>query len=102
MMLWAVVALLIRYAPNGRRERGWITIGGVLVIVSWIVASSVFGWWVFHVADYKSPFGTMIAILTLVGYLYTSAIVFLVGAQLDELAIEQVRDGDGGPLDGVL
>ena len=21
----------------------------------------MFGWWVFHVADYKTPFGTMIA-----------------------------------------
>jgi len=102
VMLWAAVALLIRYAPNGHRPRGWITIGGLVVIVSWIAASIVFGWWVFHVADYKSPFGTMIAILTLVGYLYASAIVFLVGAQIDELLMEQARDGSHGPLDGLL
>src|SRR4051794_16667775 len=102
VMLWAVVALLIRYAPNGHRPREWITIGGLVVIVSWIAASIVFGWWVLHIADYKSPFGTMIAILTLVGYLYASSIVFLVGAQIDELLIEQTRDGERGPLDGVL
>jgi len=102
VMLWAAVALLIRFAPNGRRPSGWITVGGLVVIVSWIVASIVFGWWVLHVADYKSPFGTMIAILTLVGYLYTSAIIFLVGAQIDELLIEQADDGKRGPLDGVL
>jgi uncharacterized BrkB/YihY/UPF0761 family membrane protein len=53
------------------------------------------------VANYKTPFGAMIAILTLVGYLYTSAIVFLVGAQLDELAIEQSGRGPG-PFDDVL
>jgi membrane protein len=88
-LLWAVVAVLIRLAPNGHEPRGWVSLGSTLVILGWIVASIVFGWWVFRVADYKTPFGTAIAILTLVGYLYTSAIVFLTGALIDQLARER-------------
>jgi membrane protein len=87
--LWAVVAVLIRAAPNGHQPRGWVTLGSALVIVAWIAASLVFAWWVFRVANYKTPFGTMIALLTVVGYLYTSAIVFLTGAQIDQLARER-------------
>jgi membrane protein len=88
-LLWSVVAVLIRYAPNGYQAKGWVTLGSSLVIVAWIAVSLVFAWWVFRVANYKTPFGTMIAILTLVGYLYTSSIVFLTGAQIDELARER-------------
>jgi membrane protein len=87
--LWSVVALLIRRAPNGHQPRGWVTLGSSLVIVAWIGASVVFAWWVFRVANYKTPFGTMIAMLTVVGYLYTSSIVFLTGAQIDQLARER-------------
>jgi membrane protein len=88
-LLWAAIALLIRVAPNAHEAPGWVTLGGVMVIAAWIGASLVFGWWVTSVADYTTPFGTAIALLTLVGYLYTSAIVFLVGAQVDQLLIEQ-------------
>ena len=89
VLLWAAVALLIRVAPDAHEPPGWVTLGSVIVIVAWIGASLVFGWWVTSVADYTTPFGTAIALLTLVGYLYTSAIVFLVGAQVDQLLIEQ-------------
>jgi membrane protein len=91
VLLWAAIALVIRVAPNGHEPAGWVTVGGIVVIVAWIGASLVFGWWATSVANYKTPFGTAIALLTLVGYLYTSAIVFLVGAQLDRLAIERAR-----------
>jgi membrane protein len=101
-LLWAAIAVLIRFAPDGHEPAGWITFGGVVVIVAWIGASLVFGWWVFSEADYKTPFGTAIAMLTLVGYLYTSAIVFLVGAQIDQLLLEQARRGSRGPLARIL
>lgn len=91
VLLWAGMSLLIRLAPNAPEPAGWVTAGGLVVIVAWIAASFVFAWWVTAVANYKTPFGTAIAFLTLVGYLYTSAIVFLVGAQLDQLAIERAK-----------
>ena len=99
-LLWLVVAMLIRFAPVGHEPAGWVTLGGVVVIVAWIAASLVFGWWVGSVANYTTPFGTAIALLTLIGYLYTSSIVFLVGAQIDQLLQEQAAPGRG-PLDGL-
>ena len=99
-LLWLTIALLFRFAPNGHQPPGWLTLGGAFVVVTWVGASLVYAWWVSSVANYKTPFGAMIAILTLVGYLYMSAIVLLVGAQLDELAIEQAGSGKG-PFDDV-
>jgi membrane protein len=91
VLLWLAVTLLFRFAPNGHEPLGWVTLGGAFVVLAWIGASLVFAWWVTSVANYTTPFGTMIAILTLVGYLYMSAIVFLVGAQLDQVAIQRAR-----------
>jgi membrane protein len=100
LLLWLAIGALIRFAPNGHEPAGRVTLGGGLVIAGWIGMSLVFGWWVTSVADYRSPFGTAIALLTLVGYLYTSAIVFLVGAQVDQLAVEKTGRGGRGPLPG--
>jgi membrane protein len=102
VLLWAAVGLLFRVAPAGEQPAGWVSGGSILVVVAWIVASLIYRWWILGHADYKTPFGTAIAILTLVGYLYTSSIVFLVGAQVDQLLLEQA-EGDGrGPLDDLL
>jgi membrane protein len=98
VLLTAAVGLLFRYAPDGHQPVGLVTFGAVAVVVAWICASLVFGWWVFSEANYKKPFGTAIALLTLVGYLYASAIVFLVGAQIDQLLLEQAKAGSRGPL----
>jgi membrane protein len=100
-LLWFAVALLIRFAPNGYQAERWVSLGGGLVIAGWIGISSVYGWWVTSVASYETPFGTAIALLTLIGYLYASAIVFLVGALVDRLLEEQAGRGKG-PFDGVV
>ena len=56
------IALLIRVAPNAHEPPGWVTLGSVIVVVAWIGASLVFGWWVTSPADYTTPFGTVIAL----------------------------------------
>jgi len=101
VLLWAVVAMLVRFAPDGEQSAGWVTAGSVLIVVSWVVATLVFGWYVTSAANYRTPFGSAVAALTLVGYMYTSSIIFLVGAQIDRLLQEQAEREDG-PLDGVL
>ena len=80
-----VVLLLLRFAPAQRPETRWATAGAGLIIVSWVVASLLFRLWVTYVADFKSPIGTMTTLLVLTSYVFVSAAVFLVGAQLDEL-----------------
>jgi membrane protein len=83
--LGIVVGLLVRFAPAERPQARWASAGAVLVVVSWLVASIAFRFWITDVVDFKSPVGTLSALLVLTSYLFVSAIVFLAGAQLDEL-----------------
>ena len=84
-LLGLAVALLVRYAPAEHPEPRWASAGSVLVIGGWIVASLVFRVLVSSVLNFRSPSGALTGLLVLNGYLFTSAMIFLLGVQLDEL-----------------
>lgn len=85
VLLALLVGLLMRYAPAERPEKRWASAGSLLVIAVWIVASLLFRVYATSLADFKSPIGTLTAFLVLTAYVFTTAAIFLVGAQLDEL-----------------
>ena len=86
VVIAVTLAILVRYAPAERPEFGWASAGSLVVVVTWIVATAVFAWWAGSVANYKSAVGTLAAFLVLTTYVLVSTTIFLVGAQLDELA----------------
>jgi membrane protein len=91
VLLWAAVTLLVRFAPAERRAKRWVSAGGALVVVSWIVTSLAFGLFVSRIANFRTAEGDLAAFFILASYLYAAAIVFLVGEQLDELARVETR-----------
>jgi membrane protein len=103
LLLIFAVSFLVRWAPikHERVPRRWASLGGLIVVGTWIVASLVFRWFVASVANFKTATGQLIVFLVLMGYVYTLAIVFLVGVELDELFHEDATRGDRGIL-GVL
>jgi membrane protein len=90
VLLGFVVELLFRYAPAERPETEWASAGSGLVILVWLVASAVFLWWA-TVANYKSATGNLAVLLTITLYIFISATIFLIGAQLDELLRKESR-----------
>jgi membrane protein len=99
VMLALAVALLVRYAPVERRAKRWASAGSALVITAWIGATLIFGLFVQHVANFKTAVGSLTVFLVLIGYVYTSSIIFLVGVELDELLREDATRGERGVLE---
>src|SRR3954469_14916324 len=89
-LLFAVVMIVVRFAPDTRRPVHWVTFGGLLVIAGWIVASLLYGVYITQIADYASAFGSLAVVMVTLSYIYMSAIVFLTGVQLDSLIRHQV------------
>jgi membrane protein len=85
LLLAVVVGLLFRYAPAERPQIRWASAGSALVIVVWLATSLLFRWYVSSVADFKTAVGSLTVFLVLTAYAFTSAAIFLVGAQLDEI-----------------
>ena len=97
-LLALALAVLVRYAPATRRAKKWASAGSLLVIVAWIGATLLFELFVTHVANFKTAVGSLTVFLVLIGYVYTSSIIFLVGVELDELLRENATADDRGVL----
>ena len=93
-LLFLVVTVVVRFAPDTRRPVRWVSFGGLLVIVGWIAVSLLYGFYIGSLADYASIFGNLAAVLVTMSYIYLSAIVFLTGVQLDSLIRRQVDRGE--------
>ena len=93
-LLGLAVGLLFRYAPAERPQAKWASAGSVLVIASWIVASLLFRLYVTTVADFETAIGSLTVFLVLTAYVFTSAAIFIVGAQLDELLRMDAEEGE--------
>jgi membrane protein len=98
-LLAVAVALLVRYAPVEPRPGAWVTGGSVLVILAWVAASMIFRLLVTDVLNFKTATGSLGIFLVLTGYVYTSAIIFLVGVEVDELLRQDAAEGEHGVLE---
>jgi membrane protein len=85
VLLGLAIGLIVRYGPAEHPQPRWASAGSALIIGSWIVASVAFRWWVASVADFKTATGSLTVFLFLSAYVFTSAAIFLIGVELDEL-----------------
>lgn len=96
-LLALAIGLLVHYAPVEQRGTRWASAGSLLVIVAWIGATALFELFVSHVANFKTAVGGLTVFLVLIGYVYTSSIIFLIGVEVDELLRADAK-GERGVL----
>lgn len=101
-VLVTVAGLIVRLAPVERRPKRWASAGAVVVIVTWIVTTLVFRWYVDSIANFRTAVGQLTVFLILMVYVYASSIVLIVGVELDELLREDATAGERGILDVVF
>ena len=94
----AALSLLYRYGPS-RRSAGWhwITPGSAVATLLWLLASALFSYYVGHLASYDSTYGPLGAVVGVMMWFYVSALVVLVGAELNaELELQTLHDTTDG------
>ena len=101
-VLVTVAGLLMRLGPVERRPKRWASAGAIVVIVTWIVTTLVFRWYVEAIANFRTAVGQLTVFLILMVYVYASSIVLIVGVELDELLREDATAGERGILDVVF
>lgn len=95
-LLFVVVTLLVAYAPADHEPPQRVGFGSIVVVAAWVLTSIVFGVYLTSLAEYGSIFGALTTIVVALTYLYLAASAVLVGAQLDALVRERVRNGEAG------
>ena len=77
------LALFYRFGPAQRPPQKWITAGAILATGLWLAGSAGFGWYVSSFATYQKTFGTLGGAVILLMWLWLSAYVVLLGAEVD-------------------
>ncbi|MXG91786.1 YihY/virulence factor BrkB family protein [Nocardioides flavescens] len=79
-----VVALLYYATPNVRQPRfRWVSVGAVLAIATWAVASAAFGFYVANFSSYDKTYGALAGVIVFLLWLWLTNLALLFGAELD-------------------
>ncbi len=91
-----LLAVLYYGAPNVRHPGfRWITPGGVLGVVLWLVASAGFALYVANFASYNKTYGSLAAVIVFLIWLWISNLAVLLGAELNA-ELERSREVESG------
>lgn len=93
------IAALYRFAPSRRSAKWrWLSPGALLACALWVVVSYGFSLYVESFGAYNRAFGAIAGVVILLTWLWLSAFVVLLGAQLDaEIEAQTARDTTTGP-----
>ncbi len=85
--------LLNRYGPSRPKEQArWALWGSALGAGLWLAVSVAFSWYVEHLSDLAATYGSIAAIAGLMLWLWLSALVILIGFELNhELEMRTTR-----------
>jgi membrane protein len=93
------LAVLYRYAPDRDEPKWtWASWGSGIATLLWILASIGFSVYVNAFGNYNKTYGALAGVIILMFWLFLSAFVVLVGAELNtEMELQTAKDTTAGP-----
>jgi membrane protein len=106
---WPVLLLIVSFmfaflywaAPNVKQPKfRWLSPGGLLAVLVWLLASGLFAFYVGNFGSYNKTYGALGGVITFLVWLWISNIAVLLGAELNaELERERAIEGGMRPED---
>jgi membrane protein len=76
-------ALLYWAAPNAKQGFKWVTPGGILAIIIWLIASAGFAFYVANFSSYNKTYGSLAGLIIFLVWVWIANIAILLGAELN-------------------
>jgi len=77
-------ALLYWAAPNVKHPKfRWVSPGGILAVIGWVIASLAFAFYVANFGSYNKTYGALAAPIVFLVWLWISNVVILLGAEFN-------------------
>jgi membrane protein len=84
LLVGLMLAILYWAAPNARQGGfRWITPGGAVAVVAWLVVSGGFAVYVANFASYNKTYGAIAGVVVFLVWLWLTNIAILLGAEVD-------------------
>lgn len=89
----AALALLYRYGPSRENaEWRWVSPGSIFTAVVWLAGSMLFSWYVSNFGAYNETYGSLGAVIAFMVWMWLSATIVLVGAEINAQSELQTRE----------
>ena len=89
-------ALLYWAAPNVKQPGfRWVSPGGILAVIGWLIASGAFAFYVGNFGSYNKTYGALGGVIVFLVWLWISNIMILLGAEFNA-ELERGRAIEGG------
>src|SRR5215217_827686 len=93
ILQWSVVAcvvlfafsLIYYFAPATKQRFRWISPGSILAFVFWLIFSLLFSLYASTAGSYNETYGSLAGVIILMLYVYYSALIMLVGAEINQV-----------------
>ncbi len=92
------LAFIYRYGPSRMEPQWrWITWGSATAALLWLLISTLFSWYAANFGKFNETYGSLGAVVGFMTWLWISAIVILLGAEIDaEMEHQTARDSTAG------
>jgi membrane protein len=92
------LAAIYRFGPSRTEARWqWLSVGSVAAAIGWLITSVLFSWYIAHFGAYNATYGSLGAAVGMMMWMWISAIVILLGGELNaEIEHQTARDSTVG------
>ena len=99
IVLTFALAVIYRHGPSRAKALWrWIRWGSALAALAWLIVSILFSWYAESFGSFNRTYGSLGAVIGFMTWIWLSAIVILIGAELDaEMEHQTARDSTTGP-----
>jgi membrane protein len=78
-------AVIYYFAPAAKQRFRWISPGAVLAFVFWLLFSLAFSFYASNFGSYNETYGSLAGVILLMLYIYYSALIMLIGAEMNQV-----------------
>jgi membrane protein len=95
-----VVAFLYWVSPNVKQPGyKWMSPGGILAVVVWVIASALFAFYVANFGSYNKTYGSLAGVAIFLLWLWITNLVILLGAEINAEVQRSAAIQSGQPAD---
>ncbi len=101
VVLWPVLfcevllafSLVYYFAPDIEQRFRWVSLGSIIAVTLWIVFSVLFSLYVNNFGSFNATYGSLAGVAIFLFYIYWSALIMLVGAEMNQVIEEHIPEG---------
>jgi membrane protein len=78
-------AIIYYFAPAAKQKFRWISPGAMLAFIFWLLFSLAFSYYASNFGSYGATYGSLAGVILLMLYIYYSALIMLIGAEMNQV-----------------